>query len=53
MVGISFDGDTVPADMKLLTIPLGLYAVLLLWEMNNEAPTFFEQIFSKWLPESV
>jgi hypothetical protein len=25
---LSFAGDTVPADMKLLTIPEGLYAVL-------------------------
>jgi AraC family transcriptional regulator len=53
-VGIEVpDGDTVPADMKLLTIPAGLYAVFTFVGNEQMAPAFFEQIFSKWLPESI
>jgi hypothetical protein len=38
----SFDGDTVPADMKLLTIP---WACMLFyfWEMKKMAPAFLSK----------
>jgi AraC family transcriptional regulator len=53
-VGIEVsESDTVPADMKLFTIPESLYAVFTFVGDEKMAPAFFEQIFTNWLPESI
>ena len=53
-VGIEVSADdTVPSDMKLLTIPEGLYAIFTFVGNEQMAPAFFEKIYGEWLPNSI
>jgi AraC family transcriptional regulator len=47
------DFNSVPPDMKTLTLPSGMYAVFLYRGMAKDAAPFFQSIFNNWLPESV
>lgn len=44
--------DVVPAEMETLVIPGGWYAVFDYKGDGNDAPAFFESIFSDWIPNS-
>jgi len=46
------DFTNVPDGMKTLTIPTGLYAVFIFKGTNADAPEFYRQIFSSWIPSS-
>jgi AraC family transcriptional regulator len=45
--------EDIPAEMDTLIIPAGLYAVFVYKGDGSTAPSFFESIYSSWLPNSV
>lgn len=44
--------DNTPDGMEALTIPGGLYAVFIFKGIAADAPAFFRNIFTGWLPNS-
>ncbi|GGA72149.1 hypothetical protein GCM10008015_11010 [Flavobacterium palustre] len=46
------DFDTIPANMDSLVIPAGSYAVFDYKGDGSDAATFFEAIFTDWIPNS-
>lgn len=46
------DFDKVPDNMETLTLPIGLYAVILHRGPASEGPRTYQYIFGNWLPNS-
>ena len=46
------DFENVPSEMSVITLPAGLYAVFDYVGDQSSASSFFEYIFTKWLPNS-
>ena len=46
------DFENVPSEMSVITLPAGIYAVFDYGGDQSSASSFFEYIFTKWLPNS-